>query len=108
MEIGSDIDDWSFVCTSFVDSDRPAEEFDLVHDFDGIVGIFLSLEFAESVALMRLRYSVLWEMNADHRAHLEHELPYQRIRSLLIDAADVDCCVLVSFVVGKSSRHCRS
>ena len=108
MEIGSDIDDWPLVCTSFVDADWPTKQFDLVHDLDGVVCILLGLELAESVALMRLGDSVLWEVDTDHRADLEHELPNQRVCRLLIDAANIDCCILVSFVVWESGchRHC--
>jgi hypothetical protein len=47
------------VGAGLVDSNRFTPEADLVHDLDGIVGVFLGCELDEAVALVGLRDSVL-------------------------------------------------
>lgn len=45
---------------SLVDSNRLSVKFNHVHDLDGVVGVFLSQELHEAVALVHLCDSIFW------------------------------------------------
>ena len=77
------------VGAGLVDSDRLAPEADLVHDLDGVVGVFLGCELDETVALVGLRDAVLGEVDVDDGSGLQHQLPDLRIGCLLGEVADV-------------------
>jgi hypothetical protein len=77
------------VGAGLVDSDRLAPEADLVHDLDGIVGVFLGSELDEAVALVGLRDTVFGEVDVDDGSGLEHQLPDLRICGLFREVADI-------------------
>jgi hypothetical protein len=72
MDFCANVDDDAFIGTGFIDSYRPTEDFNLVHYFDCVVGVFFGLEFAEAIALVGLRDAVFGEVNAYYGTNLEH------------------------------------
>lgn len=64
-------------------------EFDHVHNFNGIVSIFLTQEFNKAIALVLASDSVLWHVGVDHWPCLEEELPQQRFAHFLVQTAHV-------------------
>lgn len=62
-----------------------------VHDFDGIVGVFLAQEFDEAVALVRLGDAVFGHVDVHDGACLHEEFPQEGFGDFVVQAADVDC-----------------
>jgi hypothetical protein len=44
-------------------------------------------------------------MDADDRANLEHEFPDEGVVCLFVYSADVDCCILIAFIVREPGCH---
>lgn len=90
----------TLVCARLVDANRLAPEANLIHDLDGVVGIFLGRKLDEAIALVSLGDAVFREVNVDDGSGLYHQFPDNRIGCLLGEIADVDRAVLVLFPVG--------
>lgn len=58
-----------------VHADRLPVQLDHVHDFNGVVCIFLAEEFHEPITLMLTRDSIFGHVGIDHRSRLQKELP---------------------------------
>lgn len=69
---------------SFVHPDRLPIELDHIHDLNGIVGILLTQELNEAIALVLASDSILWHVGVDHWPCLEKEFPQQRFTYFLV------------------------
>lgn len=69
---------------SLVDPDRLPIELDHVHDLNGIVGILLTQELNEAIALVLASDSILRHVGVDHWPCLEKEFPQQRFTYFLV------------------------
>jgi hypothetical protein len=76
-----------------------------VHDLDGVIGVLFAFEFDEAVALMLVGDLVARDVDVDHWAALREEFPEDVFVHLLVDAARVDCRLLVSLVEGGDEGH---
>ena len=76
-----------------------------MHDFDGIIGIFLTLELHKSVPLMFVGDFVTRNVHIDDRSALSEEFPEYVFVDFLIYVSSVNCCLLVAFVERGDCRH---
>ena len=69
-----------------------------MHDFDGIVCVFLAFELYETVALVFICYFITGNVDVDYWTALSEELPKDIFVNFLVDVASIDCGLLVAFV----------
>lgn len=92
---------------SFVYANRFAIEFYHVHNFDAVVGVVFAQELNKAIALVHLGYTVFWHVDVHNWTGLYEELPKKCFGDFVVQAAYVDCSVLISFSNGASS-HCKA
>ncbi len=95
----------SFILGGLVDLDGFSEHLDHMHDLDRVVGVILTFELDEPIALVLVGNFISREMDVDNRAALYKEFPKKILCDLLIEVADVDSCLLVAFVERGDKGH---
>ena len=91
-------------CTNLVNTDRLSPKLDLIHNLTSVLSILFRQEFTETIALVSHRNTVLWKVNVHwvvvsvmesivmvqpltYWARLQHEFPYERVRTPLIEVS---------------------
>lgn len=69
-----------------------------MHDFYGVVSVFLALELDEAIALMLVGNFISRNVDVDNWSALCEKLPKHVLVDLLIDVSSVDCGLLVALV----------
>ena len=76
-----------------------------MHDFDGVICVFLAFELYEAVALMLIGDFVSGDVDVDDWTALGEEFPEETLVDFGVDVAGVDCGLLVAFVEGGNQGH---
>lgn len=95
----------AFVLRRLVDLDWLAVQLDHVHDLNRVIGVLLTLELDEAVALVLVGDLIPRDVHVDHRAALREQLPQDILVDLLVDVARVDRRLLVALVQRGDQRH---
>lgn len=95
----------SFILGGLVDFERLSVKFDHVHDFDGIVCIFLTLKLDKAIPLVLIGDFIPGDMDIDHGPALREQLPEQTLVDLDVDIACVYGGFLIPLVQGWNGRH---
>lgn len=88
----------SFILGGFIDFDGFSEHFDHVHDFNRVVCVLLAFELNKAIALMLIGDFISWQMDINYGPALNEEFPEEIFGDFLVEVADVDGCLLISFV----------
>jgi len=87
----------SLVLRRLIYLDWFAKKFDHMKQLNAVVGILFILELYKTVVLMFICNFVTGEMNMNNRSCLQEQLPQQLFVDTLVQIANIDCCLLVTF-----------
>ena len=76
-----------------------------MHDLDGIVCIFLTLELDKAIPLMFIGDFIPGDVHVDYWSTLRKQFPEDIFVDLLIDVSRVDRSLLVPLIKGRYCRH---
>ena len=71
-----------------------------MHNFDRVIGIFLTFELDEAEALVFIGDFISGDVNIDNGATLGEKFPQDILVDFGIKISGIDGCLLVSFVEG--------
>lgn len=89
---------------SFIYTNWLAIELDHVHDFYAIIGVIFAEEFNETISLVHLCNAVFGHVDVYHWTGLYKKFPEKSFGYFVIQAADIDCSILISFG-NRTSSH---
>lgn len=90
---------------SFIYTNWLTIELDHVHDFYAIIGVIFAEEFNETISLVHLCNAVFRHVDVNNWAGLNKKFPEKSFGNFVIQAADIDCSILISFGNWTSSHN---
>lgn len=69
-----------------------------MHDLDGLICIFFTLELDKPVALVLIGDLVSGDVDIDDWSTLRKQFPEDTLVHLHVDITCVDCCLLISLI----------